>query len=297
MNRFELLAIEDDGTPVKQQVVTPKKAASATQSSPKKTSDKPASASKGKMEGDSRGKSAKPEATGVQGEEPALPDRPDRGAALRGGRRPAPPTNRNFDRHSRSGRKQEGEKRQYSGKGNWGNPTDAAAEAVATEETTTAAVENGAEEFVVVEETATTPFITLDQYLAEKKKPVVAVPSARAANDGAKIDGEVVKKTEDLYFQSSKPTATTAATAAGKKKQEKPAATKLTLQQLNAVIPGGINRPPRPAREENPTPRKDTRGSRNNGPRRGGNRDFRSAAPSRQVSNVNIKDAASFPAL
>lgn len=300
-NRFDLLFLDEDGAPVVQAVTkkaVPQAAAEKKTASAGKTSS-PAKKD-GRMEGERKEKDAG--ANRSQGRPQQitsateLADRPER-SAHRGGRRPAA-SNGSLDRHSRSGRKHEGEKRQYSGKGNWGNPTDATeavAEAnVATEETVAAASEETAE--AVEEVPVASPFMTLGQFMAEqeKKKPAVAAPAARAANDGAKVTGEVVKKTDDMFFITPKGAAkAAAASAAAGKKQEKSTtsgATKFSLQELNAVIPGGLARPPRPVREET----EQRRGGRNNTTAR-----RNAELPTAPVKKafINTKDEASFPSL
>lgn len=269
------------------------------------------------MDGERKGKETRPQTTGdakprapaqPSGEEPALPDRRDRGAALRGGRHPAPPANRNFDRHSRDGRKHEGEKRQYAGKGNWGNPTDATGEAVAAaatgEEASVAiAAAEGVESETVERAPAASPYMTMAQFLAgqEKKKPSVAAPTMRSANDGAKIAGEVLKKSNDMYFITAKPAAAPAKPERTQKSAVAPAKKVLagktfSLQELNAVVPGGLARPPRPARAE-----ESGRDEKRDAGRSGRNTEVRvneaPSGPAFKKANINTKDEAAFPAL
>lgn len=297
-NRFDLLFTDEDGSaPIaKAPVAAPKKAV-ATEAK--------AAPAKGRMEGASQGKDARPQSANkgvnrtstpvtlnAKGEEVALPDRPDRGAAMRGGRHAAPSGPRSMDRHSRDGRKHEGEKRQYAGKGNWGKPIDA--EAVAVEGEAAPAVEGEAaavDDDVVVIEEPVAPVMTLAQFMAEqeKKKPTVALSAVRKVEG---VKGEVLKKTDDVFFQTAKP----APAAAAKKVEKKgaPAAAapaKLTLQELNKIIPGGIARPPREERE----PREEKGG------KFAGKNGFKkpaaaSSAPAKKTF-INVTDAKAFPTL
>lgn len=303
-NRYDLLFLDEDGAPVAPAVT--KKPAAAVKATSTQAPAKPAAqpaASKGRMENERKGKESNRKAPRAGEIESAaeLPERPNRGVARRGGRQAA--TNqpaRNYDRHSRHGQKEGGEKRQYAGKGNWGNPRDPAeAEAEAAEAAVAVAAADAEEAGEAAEAVpAPSPFMTLGQYLAEqeKKKPAVAAPKARAANDGAKINAEVVKKTDDMYFQTTKaaPAATGKAAAAPKAAAAAKTATKFSLQELNAALPGGINRPPRPAREE-ASPQKQ-RSARGTG-RRFENNTEKSTQQARPAFKANLKDAAAFPSL
>jgi len=305
-NPFDLLFLDEDGAPVVQTVTKKPFATAPTTTTQTKKTQSTQTTPKGRMDGDRKGKEAGPQTVSPSkgprtnaGEDSALPDRPNRGAAQRGGRRPAPPANRNFDRHSRDGRKPEGEKRQFSGKGNWGNPADAAEAnteaSIATEATVASPVSEQEETVASEEQVAENPYMTLEQFLAEqeKKKPAVSAPAARAANDGAKVDGEVVKETDDMFFITAKGAAAqqknVAAVVAGKKEKS---ANKFSLQELNAVVPGGLARPPRPIREE----REDRRGPKSGRAPRLNNKDNNSHDQPKN-SFVNIKDSESFPSL
>lgn len=307
-NRYDLLFLDEDGAPVAPTMT--KKPAVATKATtteaPAKAAAQPA-ASKGRMENDRKGKESNRKAPRAGEIESAaeLPERADRGVARRGGRQAATnqPT-RNFDRHSRAANKEGGEKRQYAGKGNWGNPRDPA-EAEAEAAVAASPVE-GEEAAAAVDAEfesvpAPIPFITLSQFLAEqeKKKPTVATPAVRAANDGAKINAEVVKKTDDMYFQSAKaaPAATgKAVKAAPAKAAAAPAkaATKFSLQELNAALPGGINRLPRAAREEASAPQ-GQRPARATGRRLENNTEKIQEA--RPAFKASLKDSSAFPTL
>ena len=323
-NPFDLLCLDEDGAlmaPVVAKKTAP--AAAATAAPPaKKASDVAAKASpqkEGRMDGERKGKEARPQTNDdakprapaqPSAEEPALPDRRDRGAALRGGRHPAPPANRNFDRHSRDGRKHEGEKRQYAGKGNWGNPTDAAGEAVAAAVTgeeapvAAAAAAEGVEGEAVERAPAASSYMTMAQFLAgqEKKKPSIAVPTMRSANDGAKIAGEVLKKSNDMYFITAKPAAAVATKPEHPQKSSAAPAKKalagktFSLQELNAVVPGGLARPPRPARAE-----ESGRDEKRDAGRSSRSTEVRvneaPSGPAFKKANINTKDEAAFPAL
>lgn len=283
--------------------VAPAASASKTSTSVKVASE--SAPSKGRMEGDRKGK----ESNGHQGRgKPSsaiesaaeLPERADRGAARRGGRQAATnqPT-RNLDRHSRMANKEGGEKRQYGGKSGWGNPADAK-EAVAEANEATAVSPAAEDDSAVVEETPAANYMTLGQYLAEqeKKKPAVAAPKARSANDGAKVAGEVVKKDQDMYFQTAKPVVNNAkpTKAAAAKPVAAAAAksTKFSLQELNAVIPGGLARPPRPVREESSQAQ---RGGRQQGGRRFENNASKPEAVAPTAKAANLKDDRAFPTL
>lgn len=115
---------------------------------------------------------------------------------------------RQYDRHDGTGRAHEGDKKQGAGKGNWGKPEDAIADANApvTDEAAAAAAP--------VEQTPKEPEVhqkTLDEYLAEKKaaKPAIQAPKKRLANEGEKniekkwgetviVSRETEKKTEEV---------------------------------------------------------------------------------------------------
>jgi hypothetical protein len=198
-----------------------------------------------------------------------------------------------MDRHSRDGRKHEGEKRQYAGKGNWGKPIDA--EAVAVEGEAAPAVEGeavvAAEEDVVIIEEPVAPVMTLAQFMAEqeKKKPAVPLSAVRKVEG---VKGEVLKKTDDVFFQTAKP-----APAAAKKVEKKtaPAAAapaKLTLQELNKIIPGGIARPPREERE--PREEKGGKFAGKNGFKKPAT--AASSAPAKKTF-INVTDSKAFPTL
>lgn len=292
--------------------VAAKKAAPAVAASKTSTSVKTASESapsKGRMEGDRKGK----ESTGHQGrgkptstiESAAeLPGKSNNGPARRGGRQAAnnQPT-RNLDRHSRMANKEGGEKRQFGGKSGWGNPADAKEAVAEAVEATAVSPAAADEDAVVIEEAPAANYMTLGQYLAEqeKKKPAVSAPKARSANDGAKVAGEVVKKDQDMYFQTAKPVVNKAATKAPAKAAAKPAAapaaksTKFSLQELNAVIPGGLARPPRPVREESQS------SSSQRGGRQGGRRFENNASKPEAIAPAakaaNLKDDRAFPSL
>lgn len=289
-NRFDLLSIDEDGSaPIAKVAVAAPKKAVATEAK--------AAPSKGRMEGGAKGKESRPQSSNkgenrsstpvslnANGEEVALPDRPDRGAAMRGGRHAAPSGPRSMDRHSRDGRKQEGEKRQYAGKGNWGKPTDGEAAAVEGEATPVLEGETGEE---VVEEPVA-PVMTFAQFSAEqeKKKPTAVLAAVRKV-DGVK--GEVLKKTDDVFFQTAKPTAAVAAKKA-EKKSAPAAPSKLSLQELNKIIPGGIAKLPREERE----PREDKGGKF--AAKNGIKKNVAAAVPVKKTV-ININDAKAFPTL
>jgi len=106
---------------------------------------------------------------------------------------------RRTDRHSRTGRKQDSEKRMNGGKGSWGRPSEAIAESetVATEQPIS--VSPSVEE-VVQEVTEALPArLTLAQYQAQLKKPVAAPALERRQVASLASDAQVIRKQEEVF--------------------------------------------------------------------------------------------------
>ena len=126
-----------------------------------------------------------------------------------------------FDRKDKTGRV-ETEKKQYSGKGSWGKPTDQGSfdNASHLNQQVVATGEEPADENVIaaVEKAPAAPAVkTLDQYLAEKKKTNGSVPvlnNLRKVNEG--VDSALLK--DFVVFQRKEEVL-----VVGNSKNQKPA--------------------------------------------------------------------------
>jgi hypothetical protein len=136
-----------------------------------------------------------------------------------------------MDRHSRSGRKGEGEKHQNVGKGSWGRATDSA---LPEEE------RNVADE-AIEGETAEVPkpaYKTVSQFLAEQEELQKRLSSrsqlnVRRANEGVEIDDmEVIRKGEQNLVIGKNPQAKKSAAS-----PKEPVKKTLSLQELNKILP------------------------------------------------------------
>ena len=242
-------------------------------------------------------------------------DGPKENTRRRGPRRDVPANERQAkratDRHSRSGRAEgAGEKTMGAGKGNWGREGEVA-ESVEGE--VVEAVESGevAEESTIIEELPKR--LTLAEYQASLKKPVVKASALRQVSSSVPAGAEVVKKpVESVYAPEIVKKAAVAAPA---KKSTNAAAQKNNIDLSKYIAIKAVSSvEPRTERGERG---ERAQGDRRNGDRRSGDRDStarngdrtsnarngdrtsnaRTSTTSTSSAKVNLKDERSFPAL
>lgn len=237
-------------------------------------------------------------------------DGPKENTRRRGPRRDVPANERQAkratDRHSRSGRAESaGEKKMGAGKGNWGREGEVA-ESVEGE--VVEAVESGevVEESTIIEELPKR--LTLAEYQASLKKPVVKASALRQVSSSVPAGAEVVKKpVESVYAPEIVKKAAVAAPA---KKSTNAAAQKNNIDLSKYIAIKAVSSvEPRTERGER------AQGDRRNGDRRSGDRDSTARNGDRtsnarngdrtsnartsttSTAKVNLKDERSFPAL
>lgn len=201
------------------------------------------------------------------------------------------------DRKSRGVVHRGGEKHSTVGKGSWGRHADGAAPESNED---TEAVEEAAPE--AEQPAAPKPvYKTVEQYLAEQAEQqrrltvLTTTPQGRRANDGADIDSDlqVIRKESEVLQFGSAPAKKAAAAAPPKESTNK----RLTLQELNKVLPPAEprrDREPRKEDERSTTRRKDdSRPARRDGdtPRRDGDAPRRE----RDAPRRSAEDRASRP--
>ncbi len=219
----------------------------------------------------------------------------------RGPRRDVPANERqarrSTDRQPRSGYgRHEGEKKMTAGKGNWGKEGELVA-AESTESITEVAAVESVEE-VIVEELPKR--LTLAQYQAGLKKPVVASSAPRqVASVSAAVGVEVVKKpVENVYApEIVKKTAPVVKTA----KKTSSAAAQIDLTKFIAIKAVSSTNEDAPKDRRNGNDRRTDGNDRRGGNDRRDGNDRKSAAPRASTApaapKVNLKDERSFPAL
>lgn len=219
---------------------------------------------------------------------------------------------RRTDRHSRTGYKQDGEKRLTSGKGSWGKAVEAGEEHVTVDESVAVAeqIESIELEKQETEESAAAvaaepvvPHLTLAQYQASLKKPVLsATNSTRKVTTTLPADQIVKKETEVFVFPEIVKKSTA---AAGKKsvKATESAATSIdvtkyiSVKAVSSVEPrersDRNNRSDRSDRNNRTDRNSNNRTSRNNN----NNNNNRTSTTSSSTKSMNLKDERSFPTL
>lgn len=210
------------------------------------------------------------------------------------------------DRHSRTGRKHDGEKRMNGGKGSWGRATDAAPDAGAAPEQAAPAsvsVEEGAEGVEGVEtETAveTAPSqparLTFAQYQAQLKKPVSVPALERRQVASLAADAQVIKKAEDVFVFPEIVRKKAVPGVSASSAAPAPAAIDLTKYLSIKSVPS------QPSSSASPSDRPSAPGR---GPRRDERRPYRTTSTSTSASTdatpavhkLNLNDSRSFPTL
>ena len=217
---------------------------------------------------------------------------------------------RRTDRHSRTGYKQDGEKRMTAGKGSWGKAVEGSEQHVSVDESVAIVeqvealeVTGSAEESVeVVVAEPVIPHLTLAQYQASLKKPVVSATSAPRKITASHSDAQILKKDSEVFVF---PEIVKKAPAA-KKSSVVPVAVDLSkyisVKSVSSVEPR-VEREPREKRDN-----RDSRDSRdsnrnardNNRNSRDTNRNSKQQQPATTTAaatKLNLKDDRSFPAL
>lgn len=221
---------------------------------------------------------------------------------------------RRTDRHSRSGYKQDGEKRLTSGKGSWGKAVEAGEEHVTVDESVAIAeqvedleLENVADSSASASADAAVaepvvPHLTLAQYQASLKKPALVSSNApRKVNTVLPTDQIVKKETEVFVFpeivkKSSKKTSTVKAAESTASSSAIDVTKYISVKAVSSVEP----REPRSDREprQQRGDRNNNRNSNNNNTNRKPNdRSARTSSTTPSTPKMNLKDDRSFPTL
>lgn len=232
---------------------------------------------------------------------------------------------RRTDRHSRTGYKQDSEKRMTSGKGSWGKAVEQGEEHVTVDESV--AIAEAVEGVAIArEESAPTeaapvevvvPHLTMAQYQATLKKPAVSATSTRKVTTTLAKDQILKKESEVFVF----PEIVKKAAAPAAKKAEKAAAVDLSKYISVKAVSSVEPRTERPERSERPDRNSERTGDRSAAPRNGenrrssGNNRTSTSAPTNRTSTpkresttstststpsapkMNLNDNRSFPAL
>ena len=225
-------------------------------------------------------------------------------------RAPAAPGNerqerRRTDRHSRSGYKQDGEKRMTGGKGSWGKAVEGGEQHVSVDESV-AIVEQVVESLEISEEAATeavaepvVPHLTLAQYQASLKKPVAATSAPRKVTTTLPAAQILKKETEVFVFPEivkKAPVAKKSAAVAAEKSVGVDVSKYISVKAVGSVEPR-VERAERSDRD-----RRDSRDNRNN--RNNNNNNNRNSTNNnnktqqqQSATKLNLKDDRSFPTL
>ena len=215
---------------------------------------------------------------------------------------------RKTDRHSRSGYKQDGEKRMNGGKGSWGKAVVSSeqnvsvVESVAIAEGEIVEVESNDEGSVVVtEQPVTTPQIalTLAQYQATLKKSVQPANVTRKLSPSSVPTGEILKKESEVFVFPEIVKKSVAHVPAVKKvsnkKTEIDVSKYISVKTVGSLDNNGNVEQKRPEKEkENRNERE--RSSRTE-QRSRNSRTSTTSTPAASSSKLNLKDDRSFPSL
>ena len=217
---------------------------------------------------------------------------------------------RRTDRHSRTGYKQDGEKRLTSGKGSWGKAVEQGEENVTVDESV--AVAEGTEDAVeeatsgnasgAIASEPVVPHLTLAQYQATLKKPATAPTATRKITTSVPAAQIVKKETEVFVFPEI-----VKKSAAAKKPTEKTTASSVDLSKyisvkaVSSVEPRERterSRDTRPERtnERNGDNRRNSTNNNNSNNNRNSKRESTTTTTTAS-SKLNLDDNRSFPAL
>lgn len=207
-----------------------------------------------------------------------------------------------FDRRPKGPRKGEGEKHQTVGKGSWGRPLDNAVGISA--DTATDELAGGEAKVPEQEETVKFAYQTVSEYLAAQQSAQqrlvnLCSVSARCANEGAEVeDMEVIKKSDDILVIGNHATSSKKFSAFIPSK-ESSGMKKLTLQDLNKVLPLNVPRTERNDRAPRRESDRKREQSRLHGRerRRFGRENDNQRHPFNKGPIIDIKDEAAFPTL
>lgn len=236
--------------------------------------------------------------------------------------RKEPGSGRN-DRKSRSAPRKDGEKHRTVGRGSWGRPTDGALSASTETVEDAAVVEEEEEEEKKKkdekesENVAQAPpkptYKTVNQYLeerAEQQRRLAArgTVSVRAANEGVDIDNDLQvlrREPEVLIVGAKKAPSSTAASNAASKEAGK---SRLSLQDLNKILPPPASSTPsreRSGRDSERSPRGSRPQHRLRESQDGDNRrrsEHRASGPKQardgvKPARIDLSDSKAFPSL
>ncbi|KAH6569393.1 hypothetical protein BASA50_003539 [Batrachochytrium salamandrivorans] len=222
--------------------------------------------------------------------------RPER-HGVRGGR-----SGREHDRRSGAGNYKAGEKKDVAGKGTWGDAVTAEVDQNGTPnpamDSEEAVAEDAVVEPMVVQEAdPEDSFMTLEQFIANKKKaaPLVEV-ATRKANEGVdeakwKNVTKIEKSDEEFFSDLKKPVST-----ASRKNKEKTAKDTVEIQQVFAPVPRDNARFERGDRSER-SDRGSSRGGARGGAQRGARGGAQRGARGGHSAQVNVADLTAFPSL
>lgn len=207
---------------------------------------------------------------------------------------------RRTDRHSRTGYKQDGEKRLTSGKGSWGKAVEQGEEGVTVDESVAIAeavegIEINGEAGDAAAENAepTVAHLTLAQYQASLKKPVVASTATRKVTTTLAKDQIVKKETEVFVFPEIVKKTTSAKKSNDTVKSSGIDVTKyISVKAVSSVEPRA-ERTDRPPRTNNADNRRNHEGRRNSNNNNGNKRESYTPKPTK----MNLNDDRSFPAV
>lgn len=227
-------------------------------------------------------------------------------------RRPATETDgterqerRRTDRHSRTGYKQDGEKRMTAGKGSWGKAVEQGEEHVTVNESV--AIAEAIEGVEIVEESATeavpaevvVPHLTLAQYQATLKKPVVSASTSTRKVTTTHAKDQILKKETEVFVFPEIVKKSAAPVAA--KKTEKAAGVDLSKYISVKAVSSVEPRTERTNRPESSVPRnvENRRSSGNNRTSTTNKRDSTTSTTTStpSASKMNLNDNRSFPTL
>lgn len=209
---------------------------------------------------------------------------------------------RRTDRHSRTGYKQDGEKRLTSGKGSWGKAVEQGEEGVTVDESVAIAeavegIEISAEAGEAAENAEpTVAHLTLAQYQASLKKPVVASTATRKVTTTLAKDQIVKKETEVFVFPEIVKKSNTSSAKKSSSDSVKSAGIDVTkyisVKAVSSVEPRA-ERTDRPPRTNNADNRRNHEGRRNSSNNNGNKRESYTPKPTK----MNLNDDRSFPAV
>lgn len=226
---------------------------------------------------------------------------------------------RKTDRHSRTGYKQDGEKKMTGGKGSWGKAVEEGEEHVSVDEsvaiaegdateTTTEATTETAEDSPVV---PVVPQLTLAQYQATLKKPATTANVARKVTTSIPASAQILKKNSEVFVFPEIVKKPVVASASASKKAEKITVDLSKYISIKAVSSGDrVERSERAERSDRPQrsersertertdrpQRTDRSGDRNSSARRSTNNSS-TTTPSTAATKLNLKDDRAFPTL